>query len=194
VAAVRAWRGDPFPASTRRSGDFRALRVAHAAALTAGALQEVFVSSLVIACVFAFELWAASARAREKLRRFMRMSVAAVSSTCIGLVSIVPYLKARSLGDIFTAAGADRATQGLGYDGLTTLLVPTPTVSGRTCTAGECRDVVHRLLHGRDSVHCSQRRRVPRRQDRGFSAPVVWCVAVVADRAAQGAARRSSTS
>jgi hypothetical protein len=118
TAAIRFARG------TGGRGTFALFVFAHVAALTAGALQEVFVSSLAIACVFAFELVAASAERREKLRRLIRMAVAAVSSTCIGLVSIVPYLKARALGDIFTAAGADRATQGLAPDGMATLLVP----------------------------------------------------------------------
>lgn len=118
AAAIRIARGTSGP------GTFVLLVLAHVAALTAGALQEVFVSSVATACVFALELSAVRASRGEVLARLARMGLAALSSCCIGAVAIYPYLKARALGDVFTAAGADRASQGLATDGMATLLVP----------------------------------------------------------------------
>jgi hypothetical protein len=95
TAAIRFARG------IGGRGRSRCSCFAHVAALTAGALQEVFISSLAIACVFAFELNAASAERREKLRRPRAHGLRRRVVDVHRLVSIVPYLKARALGDIF---------------------------------------------------------------------------------------------
>jgi hypothetical protein len=118
AAAVRMARG------TGGRGTLVLFVIAHVAALTAGALQEVFVSSVAIGCVFALELAAAPAPRPARLARLASMALAAASSSLVGLVSIVPYLEARRLGDLFTAAAPGRSTQGLAPDGLPTLLVP----------------------------------------------------------------------
>lgn len=101
--AIRMARGD------KSRWPFFVFVVAHAAQITCGALQEAFVCSLVTGAVFLVELWCAREPDAPRARGLTRMSLAAVCSTAIGAVSVLPYLFARGSGDIVTASNPDRS-------------------------------------------------------------------------------------
>ncbi len=97
---------------------------AHVSAIAAGALQEAFVGSIAIGVVFVAELLCDSESRGRRGRRFLWMAVLALASTLMASPSFVPYLVARSDGDLFTQATAARSTTALDGDAMLTLLLP----------------------------------------------------------------------
>lgn len=121
-ALVRIARGD------RGRAWFCLLVFAHVAMYTAGALQEAFVSSLLLVALFTIECACARVDApgarRERMARTLRAALALASSSAIACVAFVPYVIARADGDFFTAAADTRSLASYSLRGLAHFLVP----------------------------------------------------------------------
>lgn len=104
-------------------GTLGVLALAHVALVTSGALQEAFVVSLVALAVFAVEWWTRPDPRRAWSRPLVVGAVLA-TSTAIAAIAFVPYLAARSAGDVATASSSLRAVETLGPYGLANLFLP----------------------------------------------------------------------
>ncbi len=118
AAAVRIARGEG------RTLDAIVFVASRVCAITAGALQGAFVTSLAIGAVFLIELWRAPGSVKPRVRRVLDFSLLAVASTLIALPAVLPYLAARANGDLFTQAMPDRSVTPLDGDALLSLLLP----------------------------------------------------------------------
>lgn len=118
AAAVRIARGEG------RTLDAVVFVAARVCAITAGALQGAFVTSVAIGAVFLIELWRSPEAAKSRLRRVLDFALLAAASTLIALPSVMPYLAARANGELFTQAMPDRSVTPLDGDALLSLLMP----------------------------------------------------------------------